>query len=398
MEDMNEKKRSASSEASSPRPSKQRCVVDELFTSVRNNVALATIICSFLPIKDRVRLGQVDKQFYEDEHRGQIVGVYGDDSLDIEAALEKVREYAEYESTLDAWTEFGNTPDCWQWVYVCGEASSAADKIQDSWFDKELGWDLKAIQEHAGFDEEDQEFVLEGLASANRHLRGNQKKLEKISVIIKKLGPLAPYNSLFDLMKKYNMEYNHFLHAEKPTMYGFSEYAYEIGDSYLEHLRPGRMLSFRDANGKMVKIALKACRTCKKVKDSVRDEYCGRKQCGSANSMCRDCTTERTCFTCGGTFCACRFVKCCVRDCQNYMCHRVTLDSNPYDDDDDEEEEDDDGKELGCSFVLYPEELYSDVDDELDEHFELEALEAEKRKYCKVHKPAGAIKFREFCE
>jgi hypothetical protein len=63
-----------------------------------------------------------------------------------------VREYVEYESTLHALSEFGNTPNCWQWVYVCGEASSAAWEIQDSWFDKELGWDLNAIQEHADFD------------------------------------------------------------------------------------------------------------------------------------------------------------------------------------------------------------------------------------------------------
>jgi hypothetical protein len=374
MEDMNEKKRSASSEVS-PRPSKQRCLVDELFASVRNNVALVTLICSFLPIKDRVQLGQVDKQFYADDTRGQVVGVYGDDCLDIEAALEKVREYVEYESTLNALRAFSNTPRCWNWVYEGGEADWVADKLQDSWFDAELGWDLKAIREHADFGE-DQEFVLEGLESVNKYHWNSQKKLEKISADIKKLGPLAPYNSLFDLMKKYNMKYDHFLHAEEPPIYGFSEHAYEIGGSYLQHLRPGRMLNFRDANGKMVEVTLKACRKCKRVKDGVRDECCGRKHCGGLISVCRTCTRFRTCFTCGARDCVCRFDKCCIRDCPNEMCQNLIGD--PYDVDGGQD----------CSFVLYPEGTDFDNDDH-----QSQCWKAEERKYCKVHKPAGAIKF-----
>jgi hypothetical protein len=296
MEDTNNKKRAASSEAS-PRPymtrSRQRfnkrCLVDELFASVRNNVALVTLICSFLPIKDRIQLGQVDKQFYADDTRcGQVVGVYGDDCLDIEAALAKVREYVEYESTLSAL--IGNTPVCWCWIFEWGKAW-VADKLQDSWFDAELGWDLKAIREHADFGE-DQEFVLEGLVSVNRYHRGNQKKLQKISVIIKKLGPLAPYNSLFDLMKKYGMEYDHFLHAEEPPSLGFSESAYKIGDSYLHQLRPGRLLSFRDADGEMVKTVLRECSECKKVKENVWHEYIECGQYGIQNDVCRDCSQE----------------------------------------------------------------------------------------------------------
>jgi hypothetical protein len=35
---------------------------EALFASVRNNGDLATLLCSFLPAKDRVRLRQVDKQ------------------------------------------------------------------------------------------------------------------------------------------------------------------------------------------------------------------------------------------------------------------------------------------------------------------------------------------------
>ena len=79
MEEMNEKKRSASSEAS-PRSnitrSKKCSLVNETFASVRDNGVLVTMICSFLPIKDRVWLGLVDKQFYADERRGHLVGIY----------------------------------------------------------------------------------------------------------------------------------------------------------------------------------------------------------------------------------------------------------------------------------------------------------------------------------
>jgi hypothetical protein len=370
MENMN-KKRSASSEASPRLRSSmathcnKRCLVDELFASVRNNVALVTLICSYLPIKDRVKLGEVDKQFLADEHRGQVVGVYGAGCLDIEAALEKVRRYVEYESTLDALSAFGITPDCWDWI-VKVEASWVAEKLQRSWFDKELGWDLNAIQEKADF-EEAHAFVMKGLASVNRYHRDSQKKLDILSADIKKLGPLAPYNRLFDFMKKHDMEYYHFLHAEEPPMFGFSEHAYGIGDDYLKHLKPGRMLSFRDANGKMVKIALKTCIRCKKVKDGVRDECCRRKHCGGAISVCRNCTRYRTCSTCGTKDCACRFDRCCVRDCQNKMC--------------------DNGRQ-DCSFVLYPE----GTDFNNDDH-EYQRYKAEGQKYCKEHKPAGAIKF-----
>jgi hypothetical protein len=313
----------------------KRLAVDQLFASVlRNNVALValvTLICSFLPIQDRVRLGQVDKHFYGDEHRGQMVGVYGADCLDIKAALDKVREYMEYETTPYSLSALGlGLPGNW-W-----DESWVAEKFQDSWFDKKSGYDLKAIQEHADFGEA-QEEVLKGLAYVNWYRQDDQKDLEKLTADIKKLGPLAPYNSLFDLMKKYNMKYDHFLHAEEPPVYGGLDYAYEIGDSYLQHLKPGRMLSFRDADGKMVKMALKACSRCKKVKDGVWDEYCVRKHCKSVLSVCRDCTTERTCFTCGAEGCVCRFDKCCARGCKNYMCD----DSNG-------------GDGPGCSFVLYP--------------------------------------------
>jgi hypothetical protein len=108
MEDM-DKKRRASSEAS-PRPSKQRSLVNETFASVRNNGVLVTMICSFLPVKDRVQLGQVDKEFYADERRGQIVGIYGEYCFDIEKALEEVRNYVKLEHSLDSMVAMATLP------------------------------------------------------------------------------------------------------------------------------------------------------------------------------------------------------------------------------------------------------------------------------------------------
>lgn len=48
------------------------------FSELRSNVAVMSLIYFFLPLRDRVRLGEVNKEFLEDEHRGSIVGARGD--------------------------------------------------------------------------------------------------------------------------------------------------------------------------------------------------------------------------------------------------------------------------------------------------------------------------------
>jgi hypothetical protein len=352
------KKRCASNETSPC--AKKRCLGSETFDSVRNNGALLTMICSFLPVKDRVRLGQVDQQFLADEGHVQVVGVYGNDCLNIEAALEEVREHVEYscECSLDNLRAYGNTPDSSSEYdeEQCRMASLTVNNLQPSWFNDKSGYDLKAIQEHANFGE-DQECVLKALASMNRHIQDNQNKLDNLTADIKKLGYLAPYNCLFVLMEKHDMKYSHFIQAK------------ECADN-LKHLRPGRLISFRDADGKIVKTALKACSTCSKVKEDVRDEHCERGYCRISHDVCRDCTTKRTCSTCSAKGCECHFEKCCVPFCRNYMCF-----DNFYNEGHPE-----------CSFVIQPEEF--DVD---DENFTWEAHDANV-KYCKLHKPAGAIR------
>ncbi len=58
------------------------------------------------------------------------------------------------------------------------------------------------------------------------------------------------------------------VYAVDPSL---DEYPFELQADNVAHLRPGRMLSFRDADGEMVKIALKMCSRCKKVKEDVRE-------------------------------------------------------------------------------------------------------------------------------
>jgi hypothetical protein len=83
----------------------------------------------------------VDKHFYGDKGRGQVVGVCGNDCLDIEAALEKVRKYVDYESTLDGLHAFGETSGCWEWLYKGGELVTewVTEKLQEGGSTK--NWD-----------------------------------------------------------------------------------------------------------------------------------------------------------------------------------------------------------------------------------------------------------------
>jgi hypothetical protein len=260
-----------------------------------------------------------------------------------------------------------------------------ARKLEQSWFDEKLGWDLKAIREHAGFGEK-QKFALERLASMNAIRRDNQKKLDNLTAGIKKLGSLVPYNHLFDLMEKHDMKYDHFLHAEVPPMYQFSERAYKVGDGYLAHLRPGRLLSFREADGEMVETVLRECSRCYKVRENVWDEFCYLEQCGTTISVCRDCTTNRTCFSCKVVGCKCEINQCSADDCQNYICRNVP---DSLDEDDSDESDDSGHNDIrtgpGCSFVFYSEDTDWDDEDDL--------MDAEQYLYCTLHKPAGAVKF-----
>jgi hypothetical protein len=55
------------------------------------------------------------------------------------------------------------------------------------------------------------------------------------------------------------------------------------------------LLTFRDANGKMVETILRECSWCNKVKEDVRDEKFERY--GVCDDVCRDCSHERSEYT-----------------------------------------------------------------------------------------------------
>jgi hypothetical protein len=392
MENMN-KKRPISSEGS-PRSyvtrSKKRGLLqngelDETeasFASVRNNGDLMMLLCSFFLAKDRVRLRQVDKQFYADKDLGQIVAVYGGNCVDIKEALEEVRRYVEFESTLDSMithppSMIRNAED------KCRMMRWMKEKLEQSWFDKKLGWDLNAIQDHADFGSA-LEQVLQLLAAMNAIQQENRKKLDNLTADVQKLCPLAAYNLLFDLMEKHGMKYYHFLHARRPPFRDqFSEHAYKTRDGYLEHLRPGRLFSYREEDGEMVETVLRECSKCNKVGENVWDESCDFEVCGTAISVCRDCTTYRTCFSCGMEGCSCKVEKCSAGDCQNYICRNVPDYREEYDSDDSGYYDIRNGP--GCSFVWYAAD--ADWDDEYD------LMDYEQHLYCIAHKPVGAVKF-----
>jgi hypothetical protein len=179
------------------------------------------------------------------------------------------------------------------------------------------------------------------------------------------------------------MEYDHFLLAEEPPMHEFSEHAYKIGNGYLYHLRPGRLVSFREADGEMVETVLRECSRCNKVRENVWDESCDLEQCGTTVSVCRDCTTSRTCFSCGLVGCGCEVRQCHSDDCQNHICLNVPDIREEYDSDDSGYY--DMTNSPGCSFVWYSENTDWDDEDDLRDY--------EQYLYCNVHKPAGAVNF-----
>ena len=60
--------------------------------TVRDIPELMIIIHSFLTVSDRIRLGEVDIEFYLDPGRGKIVGVYGDKDLEFDDAWKEIRK------------------------------------------------------------------------------------------------------------------------------------------------------------------------------------------------------------------------------------------------------------------------------------------------------------------
>ena len=64
-------------------------------------------IYSFLTASDRVRLGEVDAQFYLDAGCGKIVGICGENVLAFDDALKVVKNWIYYEGSPESWRAEG---------------------------------------------------------------------------------------------------------------------------------------------------------------------------------------------------------------------------------------------------------------------------------------------------
>lgn len=363
----------------------------DALASVRAVKEVRACVYSYLSVKDLVRLGGVDKTFYNDEQRGQVVGIYGGYSTwEIGKAFEKVREYLEFKGTPDSATVLGNSPCCWGTILCEIFDADQGDWLYDqihSFFkvDEDEGcgqYNLEGIDKH--FDgleyplhKEQKAKLMEELDYVNWYISENHWKLSEMDEIERMLRN-APFNALFDLLKEYDIDPYPYLKAEEPPIYGFSDEAYEIkkGNSswYLSNLSPGRKFIFRDAVGKIVEKVLMPCDNCKKIRDDVTPEGCMRKYCLSGTYRCRDCTTVSECSTCGEKGCKCYFQCCCHPGCENSMCTAYNADWA---------DQHDTGSGYGCGFVCYPDGVEPGDDN---------AYEAERKKYCIEHKPEGAVR------
>lgn len=259
---------------------KQRTTSDlKAFSELRSSAIFMSPIYSFLPLRDLFRLGEVDKEFLEEEQRSRIVGTYGDRNMDIERALKEDREYVEFIGTPDSVGGcLSNELMFWFWICEGGKgADNVNDKIQPNWFSTSSDFNLKVIAESKKCDAVE----IMGFEQVSLGREMNREALAKISEDVDRSLPFPRYNLLFELMEKYGLDPYPFLTAEDPPIDGFSEDAYKIrsGDSgsCILHLMPSRKITYRGGDGKLVKKVIENYETCRKFKNDVQGERFGRK-------------------------------------------------------------------------------------------------------------------------
>lgn len=80
------------------------------FEDLRSKSDVMLSVYSFLTIRERVRLSEVNKAFRDDPGRGRIVAVYGPQNVGIDEALKSIRDYIAFDGTplsLDAHGSLG---------------------------------------------------------------------------------------------------------------------------------------------------------------------------------------------------------------------------------------------------------------------------------------------------
>jgi hypothetical protein len=87
------------------------------------------IVYSFLPVNERIHLGEVDRIFRDDKARGKIVAVDGEDNLDLLEAFQ----------VLKRWKDFDDSPRSF-------EPGCSFGSIDPSWFTVEKGYDMQRAE------------------------------------------------------------------------------------------------------------------------------------------------------------------------------------------------------------------------------------------------------------
>lgn len=232
------------------------------------------------------------------------------------------------------------------------------------------------------------EEALQFYSEMNQNRVDMKRTQEEIQQTYPMRPDLAPFRTLFSLLRKHNLERlaDQFMKAREPELHHHNAdfenvmllHKYDENRDYIystamPHLRPGRKVLAGPPKCKP--ILLNQCVCCNSIKEDIRTEGCSTRHCGPALSACRACTRYRTCAVCAQKGCFCKFVNCCVEDCPNLMCRFQIFGELP------EaflEQLQEDEHAISCAFVLYPD------DDDSDNS------SAEQMPYCQEHTPEGA--------
>jgi hypothetical protein len=91
-------------------------------------------VYSFLSVYDRVHVAEVDKTFRDDEDRGRVVGIFGDEGLDLLQAFTRIKEWHDYE--ISSTHQMDETIMLYRGDGI---------EIKAEWYAPEGGWDLERI-------------------------------------------------------------------------------------------------------------------------------------------------------------------------------------------------------------------------------------------------------------
>mmetsp|Transcript_19268 Transcript_19268/g.48225 ORF Transcript_19268/g.48225 Transcript_19268/m.48225 type:complete len:396 (-) Transcript_19268:238-1425(-) len=340
----------------------------KLFEEIRSIDPIILSIYFHLPPIERIRLGQVDKKFFQDSRRGRVVGLYGALGMTIMEALKIVQEYQKFYGNPNSSCFISDENKCWTWLDDIDNNVIPLDPVLLLMlFNKDSGYYNIPVPRE-GLEEENLALLISGLKCVNAVRENNFEKLRLLDADIASLGDDLPgYNALFEIMRRHDFDCRPFL--EKEWFYD------------MPRLTPDRGLILSGKDGRPLPI-FKKCTVCKSFKSENQESYCIMQGCvGSSESICDECSTLAICSVCDRSKCLCILDACCVPDCGKLMCRFdsfVTSMNFP-----------DIGEFTSgpaCSFVLPPLE-------EAEVENEGFASGAKILKYCETHKPAGALLF-----